>query len=121
VREGAGGGEGMTLQDLVNLTEDNTYLSIREQYSAFRWKNDDGEYEVRMIPGEKYFEGEDFPNGVEPETVCGTLFAGDVWEVPIRIGDRKIKAITVRREEYRLKYHNRKGERIVLDILVHDN
>ena len=111
----------MTVKDLVRLTEDNTYLSIREQYSAFRWKcNDDG-YELRIIPGEDYVEGEDFPKGVEPETVCGTLFAGDVCTVPIRIGDRKIKAITVRREEYREKYYNRKAERIVLDILVYDN
>ena len=111
----------MTVRDLVMLTELNTYLSIREQYRALRWKDNDGECEIelRMIPGEEYVEGEDFPKGVEPETVCGTLFAGDASTVPIRIGDRKIKAITVRREEYR-EYHNRKAERIVLDIMVYD-
>ena len=110
----------MTVRDLVMLTELNTYLSIREYYSAVRWIDNDEEYELRMIPGKEYVEGEDFPKGVEPETVCGTLFAGYSSEVPIRIGDRKIKAITVRREEYRAKYHNRKEERIVLDILVYD-
>ena len=108
----------MTVRDLIVVMEDMNRVTIQETYEAFVWEDDGAYYDLVFEEGKKYVCGVDIPEDAELQTRTSSVFTGMACEVPIRFGEKIIKAIRLELEDWKGRRREQVTQKPIMHITV---